>query len=193
MTPPFHPNPNSKVATMEYHIHQLLILLGEDPCRQGLKETPSRVAQLLQQWTCGLQHTASDAISSLAIFDAPPHPGAVCQKNMAFHSLCEHHLLPFYGHIHIAYWPKSHLVGFRELKKLTDIYARRLQIQERLTQQIADGLFQTIKPQAALTIIEASHLCMSMEGSCHPQTTAITPHFMGNHNLKTELMRLLGF
>lgn len=148
----------------------LIMLAGENPEREGLVKTPERAAKAWETLTSGYREDPVSALTS-AIFEEDYHD-LVMVNHIEFYSLCEHHLLPFYGKVHIAYLPAGKIVGLSKLPRIVDMFARRLQVQERLTQQLADVLDSTLQPQGTAVIIEADHMCMMMRGveKQHAQT-----------------------
>ena len=146
---------------IETAITMLLEAVGEDPNREGLKETPARVARMYQELLGGMQKDGSEHLSK--VFSAPDSE-IVVEKNIEFYSLCEHHMLPFFGNVHIAYIPNGKVVGLSKMGRLVEVYARRLQIQERMTGQIADELEKALDAKGVLVVVEAEHLCMTMRG-----------------------------
>lgn len=146
---------------IEQAITMLLEAVGEDPNREGLKETPARVARMYQELLGGMDKDGKEHLSK--VFSAPDSE-IVIEKNIEFYSLCEHHMLPFFGNVHIAYIPNGKVVGLSKMGRLVEVYARRLQIQERMTGQIADELEKALDAKGVLVVIEAEHLCMTMRG-----------------------------
>ncbi len=146
---------------IEQAITMLLEAVGEDPNREGLKETPARVARMYQELLGGMNKDGKEHLSK--VFSAPDSE-IVVEKNIEFYSLCEHHMLPFFGNVHIAYIPNGKVVGLSKMGRLVEVYARRLQIQERMTGQIADELEKALDAKGVLVVIEAEHLCMTMRG-----------------------------
>jgi GTP cyclohydrolase I len=143
-------------------VHQLLGELGEDPAREGLVDTPERVARSLRHLTEGYGMDATDAIGD-ALFEQE-YDEMVLVKDIQFYSLCEHHLLPFFGVAHVAYQPDGRVVGLSKIPRVVDVYAHRLQLQERMTRQIAEGLERVTRPHGVAVVVEARHLCMEMRG-----------------------------
>ncbi|MBI2339222.1 MAG: GTP cyclohydrolase I FolE [Deltaproteobacteria bacterium] len=162
---------------MEETLRILLRGVGEDPDREGLLKTPSRVVESLKFLTKGYEEDPFDVINS-AIFNEK-HDEMIVVKDIVLYSLCEHHLLPFFGRAHVAYIPNNRIVGLSKIARLVEIYARRLQVQERLTQQIADTLQETLKPKGTAVIIEAEHLCMQMRGVQKRGSSMITSAMLG--------------
>ncbi|HXV78942.1 MAG TPA: GTP cyclohydrolase I FolE, partial [Candidatus Binatia bacterium] len=147
---------------MEEEIRHILKALGEDPDREGLAKTPHRVAEALTFLTRGYQQDPAKVIND-ALF-TEDYEEMIVQKDIDFYSLCEHHLLPFFGKAHLAYIPHHKIVGISKLARLVDVYARRLQVQERLTNQIANTIMEKLDPLGVAVVIEAEHLCMRMRG-----------------------------
>lgn len=145
----------------EEAVRLLLEAIGEDPNREGLVETPRRVAKMYEELTQGYEQSAKQHLSK--VFNSADAE-IVLEKDISFHSLCEHHLLPFFGKVHIAYIPKGKVVGLSKLARVVEVFARRLQIQEQMTNQIADAVNDELSPLGVLVIIEAEHTCMTMRG-----------------------------
>jgi GTP cyclohydrolase I len=162
---------------MQDLIRQLLTQLGEDPDREGLLKTPSRVEQALTFLTSGYAVNIDEVINE-ALFTVD-YSEMVIVKDIDFYSLCEHHLLPFFGKCHIAYIPASRVIGLSKIPRLVDVFSRRLQIQERLTNQIADTLRDKIAPLGVAVVMEATHLCMSMRGVEKQNSFAVTSAMHG--------------
>lgn len=158
---------------IEHNIKELLQHIGEDPEREGLIKTPARVEKALREVTVGYTQDAR-AILRSAIFDASDSKGVVIVRDIPFYSLCEHHLLPFFGQVHIAYLPGIHITGLSKLARAVDVYARRLQVQERLTRQIAEAVNDALDAQGVIVIVEAQHMCMQMRGVEKPGTVTTT-------------------
>ncbi len=162
---------------LESLIHSMLRELGEDPGRDGLVGTPARVARSLRYLTSGYRQEL-DKILNGALFPVA-YDEMVIMKDIEVFSLCEHHLLPFFGRCHVAYIPNQKVIGLSKIPRVVDVFAKRLQIQERLTVQIAEALMERIKPQGVGVIIEAKHLCMIMRGVEKQNSVAVTSHMMG--------------
>ncbi|HEX9365513.1 MAG TPA: GTP cyclohydrolase I FolE [Vicinamibacterales bacterium] len=162
---------------MQDVIRQLLVALGEDPSREGLLDTPRRVEKALKFLTSG--YTADvDTVLNNALFTVD-YNEMVIVKDIDFYSLCEHHLLPFFGRCHVAYLPKGKVIGLSKIPRLVEVFARRLQIQERLTSQIAETIREKIHPLGVAVVIEATHLCMAMRGVEKQNSFAITSAMLG--------------
>jgi GTP cyclohydrolase I len=178
---------------MQDLIRQLLAELGEDPAREGLVNTPRRVEKALKFLTSG--YTADvDTVLNNALFTVD-YNEMVIVKDIDFYSLCEHHLLPFFGRCHIAYIPNGKVIGLSKIPRLVDVFARRLQIQERMTSQIAETIRDKIRPLGVGVVIEATHLCMAMRGVEKQNSFAITSAMLGGFQndarTRMEFLRLL--
>ena len=172
---------------MQDIIRQLLTELGEDPSREGLLDTPKRVEKSLRFLTQGYAANV-DAVLNNALFSVD-YNEMVIVKDIDFYSLCEHHLLPFFGKCHVAYIPQGRVVGLSKIPRLVEIFARRLQVQERLTSQIAETLRDKIRPLGVGIVMEASHLCMSMRGVEKQNSVAVTSAMLGvfQHDARTRM------
>lgn len=170
----------------EKAVRLLLEAIGENPERQGLIETPNRVAKMFQELTQGYEQDAAVHLSK--VFDAMDTE-VILEKDIAFHSLCEHHLLPFFGKVHIAYIPNGKVVGLSKLARVVEVYARRLQIQEQMTNQIADAIEKELAPMGVLVIIEAEHTCMTMRGIKKIGSKTVTLSARGNFKGNLELQQ----
>ena len=174
------------------HYHDILGLLGEDPEREGLQKTPIRVAKAMQILTRGYSQDPHKVLTD-ALFKED-YNQMVIVKDIDVFSLCEHHMLPFYGKAHVAYIPNGHITGLSKIARVVDIYSHRLQVQERLTQQIKDCIQETLKPQGVMVVIEAKHMCMQMRGVEKQNAITTTSDFSGvfnNLNTRQEFMNLL--
>ncbi|MDP2606963.1 MAG: GTP cyclohydrolase I FolE [Deltaproteobacteria bacterium] len=169
---------------MEEQIRHILKALGEDPDREGLVKTPQRVAEALTFLTQGYQLDPEKVIND-ALF-TEDYEEMIVQKDIDFFSLCEHHLLPFFGKAHVAYIPHHKLVGISKLARLVDVYARRLQVQERLTNQIANIIMEKLDPLGVAVVIEAEHLCMRMRGVEKQNSMIITSTLLGAFRTRQE-------
>jgi len=169
---------------MEQHVRSILSLLGEDPDREGLKKTPSRVTQALAFLTRGYGMDPDKVIND-AVF-REDYEEMIVQKDIDFFSLCEHHLLPFFGKAHVGYIPHGKIVGVSKLARLVDVFARRLQVQERLTNQIATTIMEKLKPLGVAVVIEAEHLCMRMRGVEKQNSLIITSTLLGAFRTRQE-------
>ena len=169
---------------MEQHVRSILSLLGEDPDREGLKKTPSRVTQALAFLTRGYGMDPDKVIND-AVF-REDYEEMIVQKDIDFFSLCEHHLLPFFGKAHVGYIPHGKIIGVSKLARLVDVFARRLQVQERLTNQIATTIMEKLNPLGAAVVIEAEHLCMRMRGVEKQNSLVITSALLGAFRTRQE-------
>ncbi|HLB01180.1 MAG TPA: GTP cyclohydrolase I FolE [Bacteroidota bacterium] len=179
---------------MEKTIHALLENLGEDPGREGLLKTPQRAARAWKFLTSGYDLTPAEVVKR-AVF-SEKYDEMVIVKDIDFFSLCEHHLLPFYGRAHIAYIPKGKIVGLSKLPRIVEIFSRRLQVQERMTQQIAETLYGTLEPDGVAVVVEARHLCMMMRGvekqNSLATTSAMLGSFRDDERTRAEFLNLIG-
>jgi GTP cyclohydrolase I len=158
-------------------VHRELELLGEDPSREGLIRTPSRVAKSLKWMTQGYRSSAEEVVGE-GIF-TEDHDNMIMVRDIELYSMCEHHMLPFFGKAHVAYIPNGKIVGLSKIPRIVDVYARRLQVQERLTEQIAEGLCRVLQPAGVGVVIEAYHLCMMMRGVQKQNSRTITSALRG--------------
>ncbi|MCC6838570.1 MAG: GTP cyclohydrolase I FolE [Flavobacteriales bacterium] len=181
------------VQRLSTHYADILAELGEDPRREGLKRTPERVAKSLQYLTHGYDLDPA-AILRKAMF-REEYSQMVLVKDIEVYSLCEHHMLPFFGKAHVAYIPKGQIVGLSKIPRVVDAFARRLQVQERLTNEIRDCIQQTLQPMGVAVVIEASHLCMQMRGiqkqNSVTTTSAFTGIFLQDHRTREEFIKLI--
>jgi GTP cyclohydrolase I len=175
------------------HYHSIIGQLGEDPQREGLIKTPERMAKAMQYMTQGYQQDAV-AILNGARFKEDVSE-MVIVKDIELFSMCEHHLLPFFGKAHIAYIPNGYITGLSKLARVVDVYARRLQVQERLTTQILDAIKASLNPLGVAVVIEAKHLCMMMRGvqkqNSATTTSAFDGEFLNNHITRNEFLKLI--
>jgi GTP cyclohydrolase I len=173
-------------------VREQLGLLGEDPKREGLLRTPDRVATAMRWLTRGYRENI-DSIVGNAIFEEP-HENMVMVRDIELYSLCEHHLLPFFGRAHIAYVPAGRIVGLSKLPRIVDVFARRLQVQERLTEEIAQAIEEVLQPRGVGVVIEAAHLCMMMRGvekqSSKTITSALRGIFRSDPRTREEFLSL---
>jgi GTP cyclohydrolase I len=164
-------------ASMQELLREMLVRLGEDPGRDGLARTPERMQRSLEYLTKGYREDPEKLLKG-ALFNVD-YDEMVIVKDIEMFSLCEHHLLPFFGKVHVAYIPKGRVIGLSKLPRLIDIFARRLQVQERLTTQIAETIQRAIEPQGVGVVIEARHLCMMMRGVEKQHSSAVTSSMLG--------------
>ena len=178
---------------MQELVARLLAELGEDPSREGLRDTPKRVEKSLRFLTSGYEADIDKVINN-ALFSVD-YSEMVIVKDIDFYSLCEHHLLPFFGKCHIAYIPQNKVIGLSKIPRLVDVFARRLQVQERLTHQIAGVIEQKIAPLGVAVVMEGTHLCMSMRGVEKQNSLAITSAMLGafrnNARTRSEFLELI--
>ena len=182
------------LSQLAYHYKEILNLLGEDPTREGLVKTPMRVAKAMDFLTHGYRQDPK-AILESALFHED-YKQIVVVKDIEIYSLCEHHMLPFLGKAHIGYIPNGTIVGLSKIPRVVECFARRLQLQERLTSQIKDCLQEVLNPLGVAVVIEAQHLCMSMRGIQKQNSVTTTSEFTGaflkNENTRQEFMHLIG-
>ncbi len=171
-------------ASMQELLRETIVRLGEDPDRDGLLRTPERMQRSLEYLTKGYREDP-DKLLKGALFNVD-YDEMVIVKDIEMFSLCEHHLLPFFGKVHVAYIPKGKVIGLSKLPRLVDIFARRLQVQERLTTQIAETIQQAIQPQGVGVVIEARHLCMMMRGVEKQHSSAVTSSMLGVFRAEKE-------
>ena len=172
--------------------HEVLTLLGEDPTRDGLQKTPMRVAKAMKVLTRGYQQDPHKVLTD-ALFEEK-YNQMVIVKDIDFFSMCEHHMLPFYGKAHVAYIPNGYITGLSKVARVVDIYSHRLQVQERLTQQIKDCIQETLHPLGVMVVVEAKHMCMQMRGIEKQNAITTTSDFSGAFNqakTREEFMNLL--
>jgi len=196
-----HTNPEARVVPIERGssqqdftamVRRMLEYLGEDPEREGLRRTPARVEASLRWLTRGY-HESVDNVVRGAIFEEP-HESMVMVRDVELYSMCEHHMLPFFGRAHVAYLPNGRIVGLSKIPRLVDIFARRLQVQERLTDQIADALMDVLEPHGVGVVIEAYHLCMMMRGVEKQNSKTVTSALRGSFldgSTRDEFLRLV--
>ncbi len=184
--------PDARTAELAGLVQRQLELLGEDPSREGLLRTPLRVAKSLAWLTQGYQSDARSVIGD-AIFEEE-HDNMIMVRDIELYSMCEHHMLPFFGKAHIAYIPDGKIVGLSKLPRIVDVFSRRLQVQERLTEQIAEAVSEVLQPKGVGVVIEAFHLCMMMRGvqkqNSKTITSALRGAFREDHKTRDEFLRL---
>ena len=180
-------------VSYEELVAETLRRVGEDPDREGLKKTPERVAKSMMWLTGGYRIDPMELLNK-AIF-TEPHESMVLVRDIEIYSMCEHHMLPFFGKAHIAYIPDGRIIGLSKLARLVDVFSRRLQVQERLTDQVADALMEVLTPLGAGVVIEASHLCMMMRGvekqNSRTVTSALRGAFRDDSKTRGEFLRLV--
>ncbi|MEE8250255.1 MAG: GTP cyclohydrolase I FolE [Gemmatimonadales bacterium] len=182
----------SEPTELAVNVRRILELLGEDPDRQGLLHTPERVEASLRWLTRGYEMSVDDVVGGGVFEEA--HENMVMVRDVEVYSLCEHHLLPFYGKIHVAYIPNGKILGLSKTARIVDLYARRLQVQERLTDQIADAIMKILSPRGVGVVLEARHLCMMMRGVEKQHSLAVTSALRGSFRddakTRDEFLRL---
>lgn len=180
------------LADYEALVRRQLQMVGEDPDRQGLLKTPSRVAKSMMWLTRGYGQTAADVIGD-ALFEES-HENMVMVRDIEMYSMCEHHMLPFFGKVHVAYIPNGRIVGLSKIPRVVEVFSRRLQVQERLGEQIADAIEEVLRPKGVGVVIEAVHLCMMMRGVEKQNSRTITSSLRGlfrdDSKTRSEFLRL---
>jgi GTP cyclohydrolase I len=188
MTPP-----DPRETALEQLIREILKEVGEDPAREGLERTPARVAKTYRDLTAGYGQNVHDVLNG-ALF-TEEYDEMVVVKDIDFYSLCEHHLLPFFGKCHIAYMPSRKIVGLSKMPRLVEMFSRRLQVQERLTTQIAQTIEEVLQPRGVAVVMEALHMCMLMRGVEKQNSKAVTSAMLGafrdNAETRAEFMELI--
>jgi GTP cyclohydrolase IA len=178
---------------LAFHYKEILRLIGENPNREGLEKTPLRVAKAIQYLTQGYALDPKEILSSAKFRE--DYREMVIVKDIEIYSMCEHHMIPFIGKAHVAYIPDKYITGLSKIARVVDIYARRLQVQERLTMQIKDAINDTLKPLGVAVVIEAQHLCMSMRGVQKQNSVTTTSDFVGafeRDKTRAEFLHLIG-
>ena len=174
-------------------VREMLVQLGEDPAREGLRRTPTRVETSLKWLTRGYGISVEDVIGEALYTEQ--HDNLVCVRDIEIYSLCEHHLLPFFGKAHVAYLPNGRLVGLSKIPRVIEVFARRLQVQERLTDQVADALMRVLEPRGVGVVIDAYHLCMMMRGvekqNSKTVTSALRGALLQDGKTRDEFLRLV--
>ncbi len=184
---------SKNIKKLEEAVKNFLVLMGENPKREGLLRTPHRVAKAWEYLTSGYKQDVRKVLNG-AVFKEK-YDEMVIVKDIDFFSLCEHHMLPFYGKAHIAYIPNGKIVGLSKLPRIVEVFSRRLQVQERMTQQIADTLYQILEPDGVAVVIEARHLCMMMRGVEKQNSVATTSAMLGSfrddERTRNEFLKLI--
>jgi GTP cyclohydrolase IA len=183
----------AREASLEPHVRAILEGLGEDLTRPGLVRTPVRVEAALRWLTRGYEMSVEDAVGG-AVYDEP-HENMILVRDVELYSLCEHHMLPFYGRAHVAYIPDGRILGLSKLPRVVEVFARRLQVQERLTDQIAEAIMDVLRPRGVGVVIEAAHLCMMMRGvekqNSRTVTSSVLGAFRSDPKTRDEFLRLV--
>jgi GTP cyclohydrolase I len=189
---PLDAEPKDVSREFENLVRRELELIGEDPSREGLLATPRRVARSLTWLTQGYNHTAEEVIGK-GVFKED-HDNMIMVRDIELYSMCEHHMLPFFGKAHVAYIPNGKIVGLSKIPRIVDVFARRLQVQERLTEEIAEGLCSVLQPSGVGVVVEAYHLCMMMRGVQKQNSKTITSALRGvfreDPKTRDEFLRL---
>jgi len=180
-----HTGEDYTAASIQPLVETMLSLLGEDPDREGLKRTPERVARMYQELLAGYHINLSELVNG-AIFEAD-YQDMVLVRGLRFYSMCEHHMLPFFGQVHVAYIPDGKIIGLSKIPRLVEMYARRLQVQERLTQQVASTLQEIIHPRGVAVIVEGAHLCAMMRGVKKDEARMVTSAMLGEFQTDDRL------
>jgi GTP cyclohydrolase I len=184
---------NKQASMLKQAVEQILSAVGEDPNREGLSKTPARVAKMYEELCAGYKQTLDEVVNG-AIFHETA-AGIVLVKDIEFYSLCEHHMLPFYGLAHIAYFPDQKIIGLSKIPRIVEMYARRLQVQERLTTEVREAIDQMLQPKGTAIIVEAQHLCAMMRGVNKTQASMVTTSYSGvfqsNEKLRQEFHQLV--
>ena len=187
-------SPSGELLPIAPAVREILKAIGEDPDREGLLKTPGRVEAAYRFLTRGYHQSVKEVVGD-AVFEAGSHENMVLVRDIQFYSLCEHHILPFFGVAHVAYIPNGKIVGLSKLPRIVDLYARRLQVQERLTDQVADAVMQVVNPHGVGVLIEAVHLCMAMRGVEKQHSRTVTSAqrgiFRSDERTRTEFLRLV--
>jgi GTP cyclohydrolase IA len=158
-------------------VREILLAVGEDPDREGLRDTPARIARMYEEMFAGLHRDPSSVLKKTFV---EKYDEMVLVKDITFDSICEHHLLPFFGKIHVAYLPKDKVIGLSKIPRVVDMFARRLQVQERLTQQIAEAITEAVSPRGVGVLCEAQHFCMMMRGVEKQHSGTVTSSMLGS-------------
>lgn len=194
-SPSLEPTSDEEIYDLEYEelVRQMLVRIGDNPEREGLRRTPLRVAKAMDFLTSGYQTSVEEVVKQ-AVFSEDCEE-MVLVRDIEFYSLCEHHMLPFFGHAHVAYLPKGKVIGLSKTARIVDVYARRLQVQERLVNQVADALVHTLDPHGVAVVMEASHTCMMMRGVQKQNSSTVTSAMRGSFKedprTRAEFMSLL--
>lgn len=185
------PSADLSRVSFEQLVAEMIRRLGDDPARPGMQKTPERVAESMSFLTKGYGESPQDVLGN-ALFEEA-HQNMVLVKDIELYSLCEHHLLPFFGKVHVAYVPNGRIVGLSKVARLVEVFARRFQVQERLTEQIAQAMWDTVQPQGVAVVVEAYHLCMMMRGVEKQHSKTVTSSLRGSFldgKTRDEFLRL---
>ena len=185
--------PKREKPDIRAEVKHILEAIGENPEREGLQRTPDRVHKAMHWLTCGYHQSVQDVVGK-GVFEEK-HDSMVLVRDIELYSLCEHHMLPFFGRAHVAYIPNGRVIGLSKLPRIVDVFARRLQVQERLTDQVADAIMEVLTPQGVGVVIEAAHLCMMMRGvekqNSRTVTSALRGLFVQDPRTRTEFLQLV--
>lgn len=183
-----------ELLQIEDSVRELILAIGEDPQREGLIKTPQRIAEMFAELTSGYRTSPEEVVNG-AIFSVE-YDEMVLIKDVEFYSLCEHHILPFFGKVHVGYIPDGRVIGFSKIPRIVDVFAHRLQLQERMTEEIANFLMEAIKPQGVGVVVEGFHLCMAMRGvkkqDARMITSAMKGIFRRDARTRAEFLQLIG-
>ena len=184
---------NTEASSIRPQVRAIIESMGEDPDRPGLQRTPERVEKAYRWMTRGYEMSVADVVAG-GVFEES-HENMILVRDIDLYSMCEHHLLPFFGRAHVAYLPKGRIIGLSKLPRIVEIFARRLQVQERLTDQVADAVMDVLEPSGVGVVIEASHLCMMMRGVEKQNSTTVTSALRGvfkdDARTREEFLRLV--
>ncbi|MGE0442340.1 MAG: GTP cyclohydrolase I FolE [Gemmatimonadales bacterium] len=184
---------NIKLPDLQDPVRQLLVGFGEDPDREGLRRTPERVEKAYRWLTRGYELSVAEVVGGGVFEEA--HESMILVRDIEVYSMCEHHMLPFFGKAHVAYLPAGRIIGLSKLPRIVEVFARRLQVQERLTDQVADAVMDVLEPHGAGVVIEAAHLCMMMRGVEKQNSTTVTSALRGvfrdDPRTRDEFLRLV--
>ena len=184
---------NTEASSIRPQVRAIIESMGEDPDRPGLQRTPERVEKAYRWMTRGYEMSVADVVAG-GVFEES-HENMILVRDIELYSMCEHHLLPFFGRAHVAYLPKGRIIGLSKLPRIVEIFARRLQVQERLTDQVADAVMDVLEPSGVGVVIEASHLCMMMRGVEKQNSTTVTSALRGvfkdDARTREEFLRLV--
>jgi GTP cyclohydrolase I len=184
---------STEAVSIKSHVRAILESMGEDPERPGLERTPERVEKAYRWMTRGYEMSVADVVGG-GVFEES-HENMILVRDIELYSMCEHHMLPFFGRVHVAYLPKGRIIGLSKLPRIVEMFSRRLQVQERLTDQIADAVMEVLEPAGVGVVIEASHLCMMMRGVEKQNSTTVTSALRGifkdDARTREEFLRLV--